>query len=262
MTFLPWFSLSFRATLLASLRHSAMVLYALTLAETALFAANRWHSGIAPLHRSVSQCLQVAVGATPRANRWLGCEIARGARARHRRSVRSFPVAAPTDQFGFGSRPTRRLGCPQFPRSRCEPVTLWLRCPRAFGARVAIASLGAVVGRGRFVAGSTALAQPATATFALPIHPCAISIWKLIWIHHRCDRPRARHDRHFRTCFEGDRSSIPLHVRSVLHAEREMDPQLRVLFGEILDALILGLGTCTCAHVHCPSEEVAPRFGA
>src|SRR5262245_42363643 len=81
MTFLPWFSLSFRATLLASLRHSAMVLYALTLAETALFAANRWHSGIAPLHRSVSQCLQVAVGATPRANRWLGCEIARGARA-------------------------------------------------------------------------------------------------------------------------------------------------------------------------------------
>src|SRR5262245_20665476 len=90
----------------------------------------------------------------------------------------------------------------------------------------------------------------------------ASSIRKLIGVHHGCDRSRARDDGRFQIALEGDRSSVPLHVRSILHAERKMYAQLRVLFGEILHAFICRLGASTRAHVDRPSEGMARGLGA
>ena len=62
---------------------------------------------------------------------------------------------------------------------------------------------------------------------------------QLVRVDHCRNRSGARNNRRFRTCFEAHRSSIPLHVRPIFHAERKMDAQLRVLLREVLHALSL-----------------------
>src|SRR5262245_526111 len=83
------------------------------------------------------------------------------------------------------------------------------------------------------------------------------SVCKLIGIDHGCHWSGAGNDREFRSCIEGYRSAIPLHVWPVLHAEREVNAQMRVLFCEVLHALVLGLGPSPSTHVDRPSKEVA-----
>lgn len=97
------------------------------------------------------------------------------ARARaHRRSVRSFPRSGAHGSVRLrleaNAPPQDASGAKEPP---CEPRDPQVPASHAFGARVAQAPLGALVERGRFVAGSTALAQPATVTFALPSTPAA-----------------------------------------------------------------------------------------
>jgi hypothetical protein len=82
------------------------------------------------------------------------------------------------------------------------------------------------------------------------------SVWKFVWVDHRSDRSSARNHWHSGRCLEAYRSAIPLHVWSVLHAEREVNTQIRVLLGEILHTFIFRLGARTRAHVNRPAKEV------
>src|SRR5215510_13190802 len=82
------------------------------------------------------------------------------------------------------------------------------------------------------------------------------SVRKFVRVDHRRDRSSASNDWHSGRCFKAYRSAIPLHVWSILHAEREVDAQMRVLLGEILHTLILSLGTRSRAHVDRPAKEV------
>lgn len=83
------------------------------------------------------------------------------------------------------------------------------------------------------------------------------SVRQLVWVEHCRDRSSARSDRHFWTSLKAYRSAVPFHVRSVLHAEREMYAQVRILLREILHAFIFSLCTRARAHIDRPSIEVA-----